>query len=309
MRKDCTIMEIRVLKYFLEVVREGNMTAAAAVLHVSQPTLSRQIMELEEELGQTLMIRGNRHITLTDEGVLFRKRAEEIISLVEKTQAEMSSSNESISGEIYIGAAETKGIKFIADVANQLKDEGYNIRYHISSGDESDVTEKLDKGLIDFGLLIGTSKAQKYNFMRLPIYDEWGVYMRKDSPLAVKSEISLNDLTSLPLIMSRQALDNNEFSGHFGIDIEKLNIVATSNLLYNASVMVERGFGYAVSLDGIINTTGDSNLCFVPIRPQIIAHMDFIWKRYQVFSKPAELFLNRVQKLFGKDENRVDGGH
>ncbi len=295
-------MEIRVLKYFLAVVREGNMTAAANVLHVSQPTLSRQLMELEEELGQTLMIRGNRHITLTDEGVLFRKRAEEIISLVEKTQAEMSSSNESISGEIYIGAAETKGIKFIADVANQLKDEGYNIRYHISSGDESDVTEKLDKGLIDFGLLIGTSKAQKYNFMRLPIYDEWGVYMRKDSPLAGRSEISLNDLTSLPLIMSRQALDNNEFSGHFGIDIEKLNIVATSNLLYNASVMVERGFGYAVSLDGIINTTGDSNLCFVPIKPQIIAHMDFIWKRYQVFSKPAELFLNRVQKLFEKDE-------
>ncbi len=295
-------MEIRVLKYFLAVVREGNMTAAANVLHVSQPTLSRQLMELEEELGQTLMIRGNRHITLTDEGVLFRKRAEEIISLVEKTQAEMSSSNESISGEIYIGAAETKGIKFIADVANQLKDEGYNIRYHISSGDESDVTEKLDKGLIDFGLLIGTSKAQKYNFMRLPIYDEWGVYMRKDSPLAGRSEISLNDLTSLPLIMSRQALDNNEFSGHFGIDIEKLNIVATSNLLYNASVMVERGFGYAVSLDGIINTTGDSNLCFVPIKPQIIAPMDFIWKRYQVFSKPAELFLNRVQKLFGKDE-------
>lgn len=292
-------MEIRVLKYFLAVVREGNMTAAADVLHVSQPTLSRQLMELEEELGQTLMIRGNRHITLTDEGVLFRKRAEEIISLVEKTQAEMSSSNESISGEIYIGAAETKGIKFIADVANQLKDEGYNIRYHISSGDESDVTEKLDKGLIDFGLLIGTSKVQKYNFMRLPIYDEWGVYMRKDSPLAVKSEINLNDLSSLPLIMSRQALDNNEFSGHFGIDIEKLNIVATSNLLYNASVMVERGFGYAVSLDGIINTTGDSNLCFVPIKPQIIAPMDFIWKRYQVFSKPAELFLNRVQKLFG----------
>lgn len=294
-------MEIRVLKYFLAIVREGNMTAAADILRISQPTLSRQLMELEEELGQTLMIRGNRHITLTNEGVLFRKRAEEIISLVEKTQSEMSSASENISGEIYIGAGETKGIKFIADVANHLKAEGYNICYHISSGDESDVTEKLDKGLIDFGLLIGTSRVQKYNFMRLPIYDRWGVYMRKDSPLAVRPEIELKELTSLPLIMSRQALDNNEFSGHFGIDVEKLNIVATCNLLYNASVMVEHGFGYAVSLDGLINTTGDSNLCFVPLKPKIAAHMNFIWKRYQVFSKPAELFLNRVQELFGKD--------
>jgi len=290
-------MEFRVLNYFLAVVREGNITAAAESLHVSQPTLSRQLMDLEEELGQTLLIRGNRHITLTDEGILFRKRAEEIVSLVEKTQAEMAVTNNTFSGDIYIGAAETKGFKVIADVAKQLQSEGYNICYHISSGNEIDVTEQLDKGLIDFGLLIGTSNAQKYHFLRLPIQDKWGVFMRKDSPLASKSEIDIKELLTLPLIMSKQALDNNEFSGHFGITIDKLNVVATYNLLYNAAVMVEQGFGYAISLDGIINTTGDSNLCFVPLKQQITAHMDLIWKRYQVFSKPAKLFLDRIQKI------------
>jgi len=295
-------MEIRVLNYFLAVVREGNITAAAQSLHVSQPTLSRQLMDLEEELGQTLLIRGNRHVTLTEEGLLFCKRAEEIVSLVEKTQAEMAVANDTFSGNIYIGAAETKGFKLIADAAKQLQSEGYNICYHISSGDEADVTEKLDKGLIDFGLLIGTSKAHKYNFMRLPIYDLWGVYMRKDSPLAEKSELELNELSSLPLIMSRQALDNNEFSGYFEKNVETLNIVVTSNLLYNASVMVESGLGYAVSLDGIINTTGDSNLRFVPLKPQVTANMYLIWKRYQIFSKPAELFLNRLQRAFGSEE-------
>lgn len=292
-------MEIRVLKYFLAVVREGNITAAADVLHVSQPTLSRQLMELEEELGQILMIRGNRHITLTDEGVLFRKRADEIISLVEKTQAEMSFANKNISGEIHIGAAETKGIGIIADIAKQLQNEGANIRYHIFSGNAFDVTEQLDKGLLDFGLLIGEANTQKYNFLRLKSNDKWGLLMRKDSPLAAEKEIAIKDIASLPLIISRQSVHNNEFSGFLGSDAEKLNIVATYNLLYNASVMVERGFGYAVCLDGIINTTGSSGLCFVPFKPQIDTHMEFVWKRYQVFSKPAEVFLSRIQSLFG----------
>lgn len=295
-------MEIRVLKYFLAVVREGNMTAAADVLHVSQPTLSRQLMELEEELGQTLMIRGNRHITLTDEGVLFCKRADEIISLVEKTQAEMSSANKNISGEIYIGAAETRGISILADIAKQLRDEGVNIRYHIFSGNAFDVTEQLDKGLLDFGLLIGTVNTQKYNFLRLKSNDKWGLLMRKDSPLASEKEIAIKDIVSLPLITSRQSVHNNEFSGFLGSDAEKLNIVATYNLLYNAAVMVGHGLGYAVCLDGIINTSGNSELCFVPFKQQIDTHMEFVWKRYQVFSKPAEVFLNRIQSLFGVKE-------
>lgn len=292
-------MEIRALKYFLAVVREGNMTAAADVLHVSQPTLSRQLMELEEELGQTLMIRGNRHITLTDEGILFRKRADEIISLVEKTQSEMSAANKNISGEIRIGAAETKSIGIIADIAKQLQDEGVNIRYHIFSGNAFDVTEQLDKGLLDFGLLIGTADTQKYNFLRLKSSDKWGLLVRGDSALASKKEIAIKEIISLPLIISRQSVYNNEFSGFLGSDAEKLNIVATYNLLYNAAVMVERGLGCAVCLDGIINTTGDSELCFVPFNAQIDTHMKFVWKRYQVFSKPAELFLRRIQSLFG----------
>ena len=294
-------MEIRVLKYFLAVVREGNITAAADALHVSQPTLSRQLMELEQELGQTLMIRGNRHITLTDDGVLFRKRADEIIRLVEKTQSELSGADKNISGEIYIGAAETRGISILADIAKQLLDEGINIRYHIFSGNAFDVTEQLDKGLLDFGLLIGAANTQKYNFLRLKSDDKWGLLMRKDSPLASKKEIAIKEIVPLPLITSRQSVHNNDFSGFLGSDAEKLNVVATYNLLYNAAVMVERGLGYAVCLDGIINPTGESELCFVPFKQQIDMHMEFIWKRYQVFSKPAELFLNRIQSLFGID--------
>lgn len=288
-------MEIRVLNYFLAVVREGNITAAARMLHVSQPTLSRQLMELEEELGVTLMIRGNRRIELTEEGVIFHKRAEEIISLVEKTRSEISA-GEPVSGDIYIGAAEARGVKIIADAVKELKDEGIDIRCHITSGNAVDVAERLDKGLIDFGLLLGNSDSRKYNSLRLPARDRWGLLVRKDSPLAERGEIGISELPSLPLIISKQALENNEFSGHLGVHADKLNITATYNLLYNASVMAEEGLGCVLCIDGIINTTGDSDLRFIPLRPRLYTHMDLVWKRYQVFSKPAELFLEKIRK-------------
>ncbi len=242
-------MELRVLNYFLAVAREKNITAAARSLHISQPTLSRQLMDLEEEIGQTLMVRGNRRITLTEEGMLFRKRAEEIMSLVEKTRLEMTAANESMSGDIYIGAAETRGIKIIADTAKELQSDGYNIRYHISSGNAADVTEQLDKGLIDFGLIIGASNAPKYSFLRLPFEDRWGLLVRKDDPLAEKDGIEIKELRSLPIIASKQALDNGEFSSRFGITPDELNISATYNLLYNASVMVEEGLGCALDTE------------------------------------------------------------
>lgn len=289
-------LELRVLRYFLTVAREASILGAANFLHISQPTLSRQLKDLEEELGTTLFIRGNRNITLTDEGMLLRKRAEEIINLVDKTESEFSSTDDIISGDIYIGGGETDAIRMIAKIAKELQSDYPHIRYHLFSGNADDVAEQLDKGLLDFGIFIEPADIKKFDYIRLPLKDTWGLLMRKDSPLANKNTISPSDLYNLPLINSGQSLVTNELSGWIGHNIEKLNIVATYNLVYNASIMVEEGFGYALCLDKLINTTGKSNLCFRPLSPKLEANLDIVWKKYQIFSRAAEEFLKRVQK-------------
>ena len=290
-------MEIRLLKYFLAVAREENITAAAESLHITQPTLSKQLMELEDEFGKKLFIRGKRKITLTEDGILLRKRAGEIVDLLEKTQAELKNmNNEIISGDIYIGAGETEGMRIIAKLSIKLQKKYPNIHYHLFSGNSEDVIEKLDKGLIDFGVLIEPTDIKKYGYVKLPVYDTWGVLMRKDSDLAKKDCIEPNDLLDIPLLCSRQALANNEFSIWFGDNTEKLNVVATYNLIYNASLYVEEGFGYAVTLDKLINLTDDSNLCFKPIIPNLKANLVMVWKKYQVFSKATQIFLDELQK-------------
>lgn len=298
-------MEIRLLKYFLAVAREENITAAAEILHITQPTLSKQLMELEDELGKKLFIRGKRKITLTEDGMLLRKRAGEIVDLIEKTQAELKNlDNEAISGDIYIGAGETEGMKIIAKVSSNLQKKYPNIHYHLFSGNGEDVMEKLDKGLIDFGVLIEPNDIKKYGYIKLPVYDTWGLLMRKDSDLAKKDYIEPNDLLTIPLLCSRQALANNEFSVWFGDNIEKLNVVATYNLIYNASLYVEEGFGYALTLDKLINLTDDSNLCFKPIIPNLKANLVMVWKKYQVFSKATQKFLEELQNEINIENKR-----
>lgn len=291
-------MEFRVLKYFLAVAREENISAAAESLHVTQPTLSRQLMDLEEELGKTLFTRGNRRITLTEEGMLLRKRAEEIVNLVDKTEAEIMDSDDDISGDVYIGSGETEGVRLIAKAARQLQAEGYNIRYHLFSGNAVSVAERIDKGLIDFGIFSEATNLQKYDSIRLPYTDTWGVLMRKDSPLAQKTAVCPKDLWELPLIVSQQANDNNELSGWMKRDREQLRIVATYNLLYNASLMVEEGLGYAICFDKLIKITEGGALCFKPLRPARTARLEIAWKRHQVFSKAADLFLKKLQENF-----------
>lgn len=291
-------MEFRVLKYFLAVAREENISAAAESLHVTQPTLSRQLMDLEEELGKTLFTRGNRRITLTEEGILLRKRAEEIVNLVDKTEAEIMDSDDDISGDVYIGSGETEGVRLVAKAAKQLQEEGYNIRYHLFSGNAISVAERIDKGLIDFGIFSEATNLQKYDSIRLPYTDTWGVLMRKDSPLAQKAAVCPEDLWDLPLIVSQQADSNNELSGWMKRDKEQLHIVSTYNLLYNASLMVEEGLGYAICFDKLIKQTEEGALCFKPLKPARTARLDIAWKRYQVFSKAAELFLKKLQESY-----------
>ncbi len=295
-------MEIRVLRYFLAVAREGNITAAANQLHLTQPTLSRQIRDLEEELGQQLLIRKSHRVALTPEGMLLRKRAEEIISMVDKTEAEFSSMDNTVSGDIYIGGGETYAILQIAEIIKEMRDDYPDIHYHLYSGNSQDVTERLDKGLLDFGILIQPADISKYDYLNLPAKDTWGVIMRKDSPLAKKAYIEKNDLLTAPLIFSRQAMSphrtGNEVADWFGKDFDKLNIVTTFNLVYNAAIMVEAGIGYAVTIDKLTNTTESSNLCFLPLKPKLESGLNIIWKKYQVFSPAAELFWEKLKEKF-----------
>jgi len=289
-------MEFRVLRYFLAVVREETILAAAESLHVTQPTLSRQLMELEEELGKKLFVRGKRKNTLTEEGMLLRKRAEEIIELVEKTKAEIKASDDDVSGDVYIGGGETEGLQFIAGMIKELQKDFPKIVFHVTSGNAEEVTERLDRGLFDFGVIIDPADLGKYDFMKLPGHDVWGVLMRRDSPLAKKKSIRHKDLLGLPLIIADQALLRNKFSGWTGGKYDQLNIVATYNLLFNASLMVKEGVGYALGLDRIISTSEDSGLCFRPLEPRFEVGLNLIWKKYQVFSKPCRIFIERMQQ-------------
>ncbi|WP_392551302.1 LysR family transcriptional regulator [Orbus wheelerorum] len=291
-------MDIKVLRYFLALAREESITAAAQYLHLTQPTLSRQLSELEQELGKTLFIRGSRKITLTEDGIRLRKRAEEILELVKKTKQEFQTSAELISGNIFIGCGETHAVELIAQVIKDLHSEHPNINIHIYSGDADEVTEQIDKGLLDFGLLIGADNISKYDSLLLPAKDTWGVLMRKDSPLATKDTISPQDLWDLPLIFSKQKEVDKRLTHWLKRDLEKLNVIATYNLIYNASLMVEKNIGYALSLDKLINTTGDSLLCFKPLSPPLTVDINLVCKRYQVFSKAAELFLQRIKQVF-----------
>lgn len=291
-------MELRVLRYFLAVAREQNISGAAEILHISQPTLSRQLMDLEEKFGKKLFIRGNRRITLTDEGILLQKRAEEIIDLADKTEAELMSSENAISGDIYIGSGETKAMQLIAEIIKEFQLEYPDVKFHIHSGNAQDVSERLDKGLLDFGVLIASSDIGKYEFLRMPATDRWGVLMKKDAPLAQKDTIVPDDLRNLPLICSRQMMKEQNIRAWIKSSEEKLNIVATYNLIYNASLLVAADVGYAICLDKLIKVDDGDMLCFRPIEPSVELHLDFVWKKYQVFSKAAELFLKRIQKSF-----------
>lgn len=291
-------MEIRVLKYFLAVAQEESISKAAESLHITQPTLSRQLMDLENELKTKLFIRGkrNKNVTLTDEGKLLKARAQEIVELANKTEAEFIFDDKNITGDIYIGGGETDAMRIVAKVIKNLSKAQPGIKYHLYSGNGEDVTEKLNKGLLDFGIFIEPVDKKEYGFIQLPQNDKWGILMRKDSPLAAKEYIEPNDLREIPILSSRQFLVRNLISGWLGYDFENLNIVGSYNLLYNASIMVDEGFGNAICIDKLINFTGESNLCFKPFKPTLEVGILIAWKKNQPLSKCAKLFLQKLQQ-------------
>lgn len=276
------------------------MTGAARVLHVTQPTLSRQLQELEEELGQKLFVRGSHSVTLTPEGMLLRKRAEEILDMVRKTETEFGSLGETAAGEVHIGGGETEAMRQIARIIGELQQEHPRLRFHLYSGNAEDVTERLDKGLLDFGLQIQPVDITRYHSLRLPDQDVWGVLMRKSCPLAGKTAVTRRDLEGLPLICSRQVMrrisQENAYADWFGAERSNLKVTATYNLIYNAALLVEEGGGYAITLDKLVDMTGHRDLCFRPLEPKVESGVYFVWKKHQLFSKAAELFLDRLRR-------------
>lgn len=286
-------MDIRTMQYYLAVVREGTISAAAETLHVAQPSLSRQMKDLEEELGASLFVRGNRKITLTEEGMILRKRAEEIVQLMQMTEEEISQIKNHISGSVRIGAGESYSFHYLSRTAASIAEDHPDIRFNITSGDTQDLMDELNNGLIDFAVIFTEVDHSLYQSIQLPAEDGFGVLMPKDCPLAQKNEIHLSDLKSLPVIVSRSS--EPYFTG--SKEVSSLNIVATYNLIYNASLLVEDGLGYAICFDRLINTTGDSPLCIKPLLPRITNAGNLIWKKYQVFSPAVQLFIDRIRKM------------
>ncbi|MEI0795817.1 LysR family transcriptional regulator [Brachyspira pilosicoli] len=295
-------MEIRVLKYFLTTIREGNITKAAKYLNLTQPNLSRQINMLERDIGHKLFERKHNNIILTPEGILLKKRAEEIINMVDKTRAEFNFTDKVIAGDIFIGAGETWAMSLVASVMKDVQSDYPHIRYNIYSGNFQDITEKLDKGLLDFGLLIDPADLSKYDYLKIPLKDTWGLAMRKDSPLSNKKNITKRDLLNIPLIISRQVIEteieDNDFSRWFSDTFDNLNITATYNLIYNALIMVSEGMGYALCLDKLIDNMYHQNICFIPLKPKLESGINIVWKKNQEFSRASKIFLDRLTNKF-----------
>ncbi len=287
-------MEIRVLKYFAETAKHKSMTKAAKTLHVTQPTLSRQLKDLEEELGQKLFTRSNYHIHLTPEGELLYKRAMDILDIVDKTTTEFQSMNEFNGGDIHIGCAESYGIITIAKTLKTLKERYSNIKFHLYSGNFQTVSEKLNHGLLDVAITVQNIDTSNYNFLDLPYTDTWGILMRKDSPLANQTEMKINDILSLPLIISRQGF-SDEMPNELKNMQSKMNVIGTYDLIYNASLFVQQGLGYALCLNHLVDTSSESNLCFIPITPIIVSPMKIIWPNNQLLSQTTELFLSELK--------------
>lgn len=295
-------MEIRVLRYFLETAREENMTRAAERLYISQPTMSKQLKELEKELGVKLFKRSNYNIKLTEAGMILRERAEDILSLVDKTLEEFKSLDSMNSGDIFVGAPESEAMEQFAQVVSDLQKQHPGIRCNIYSGNMQDVCEKLDKGLLDFAIVMNYVDLKKYQYLPMMTADTWGVILRRDDPLAANEAFTISMLKELPLICSRQWVDY-ELPQWFGSDTNDVNITATYNLPYNGAIMAKAGVGYAMMLDKLVHTDEKSELVFRPLLDVPKSEMFIIWRKNQTFTPVSELLVKTLRKKFDKSYN------
>lgn len=293
------MIETRLLQYFLAVAEEQSITKAAEYLHISQPTLSKQMMDLEEALGRQLLVRSRKKITLTEEGTFLRGRAQEIISLMDKTESAFRENEQSISGDVYIGCGEHRSTFTIMQIIRSIQEEYPDIRFHFFSSNADAIIERLDKGLLDMGFLLEPEITPRYDYKKLPLREAWGILMRKDSPLADVETISFAMLADLPLIMPSQTSNRGRMKAYFTEANVNPHVVSTYNLIYNAGLMVEAGIGYALCIDELINTAGSHPLTFRPLSPELYSDVYLFTKKYQVFSKAAKLFLSRLEANIG----------
>ncbi len=289
-------MEIRVLQYFLEAAREESITRAASALHISQPTLSKQLKDLEEELGKKLFVRSNYSIKLTDEGMLLRKRAEDILELVDKTMTEFQSLGLVLGGDVYIGCAESHLIKYLANVIKEFRQSYPGFRFHIQSGNTEQVTERLDRGLLDMAVIVEPPNMAHYNYIEIPGVDTWGILMLKSHPLAKKEHITIDDLKDVDLICSEQSI-KADIPRWCGQKADSLHYIGFTNLFYNGSVFVKEGLGCMLTFEHLADTGNDSALCFRPLFPILENKMYLIWKKYQVFTPIAKIFTDTLTRL------------
>ncbi|WP_107994720.1 LysR family transcriptional regulator [Trichococcus paludicola] len=291
-------MELRVMHYFLTVVYEENITSAAEKLHITQPTLSRQMMQLEEELGVQLFRRGKRKIALTSEGLLLKRRAEEILDLTNRTEKELKQQKPLMNGEIAIGGGETQFMRLLAEHIKRFSLDYPQVTYKFYSADADEIKDRANKGLLDICLLTEPVDVEKFDFLRIPQKEKWGVLMRKDSPLAQNAEINPDDLLPYPILVAGRSIVRNELVNWFGDVFDRMNIIGSYNLIYNAALMVEADLGYALCLEKLIPDSEDGPLCFRLLDPVLETGVVIVWKKYQTFPPVVAKFIEELKNAF-----------
>jgi len=291
-------MELRIMQYFLTVVYEENITSAAEKLHITQPTLSRQMMQLEEELGVQLFRRGKRKIALTSEGLLLKRRAEEILDLTNRTEKELKQQKPLMNGEIAIGGGETQFMRLLAEHIKRFSLDYPQVTYKFYSADADEIKDRANKGLLDICLLTEPVDVEKFDFLRIPQKEKWGVLMRKDSPLAQKEEINPDDLLPYPILVAGRSIVRNELVNWFGDAFDRMNIIGSYNLIYNAAIMVEADLGYALCLEKLIPDSEDGPFCFRLLDPVLETGVVIAWKKYQTFPPVVAKFIEELKNAF-----------
>lgn len=295
------MIETRLLYYFLTVARERNITNAAKALHITQPTLSRQMALLEEEIGARLFLRGSRPLSLTDEGILLRRRAEEVLELLEKTQREVQAHEEAVEGAVSIGCGELASAKLVAEMTAEFSRQYPKVTFDVYTANADRIKQRMDNGLTDIGLLLEPVDMERYEYIRLPVKERWVAIMPSGVPLARHAYVTAKDLAEIPVIMPSRQKIHDEVASWFGDDYEQLHVIGTSNLSTNAALMVHAGMGYALSVEGALPFLEESDICMRPLHPELTASSVLAWKRGQPFQSAVRHFLSFAKCFLGME--------
>ena len=295
-------MELRTLRYFLAAAQEENITRAADILHVTQPTLSRQIMDLERELGVTLMLRGKNGLKLTDDGILFRQRAQEIVELADRLEKDFAERQNDIGGMVVIGASEVGGSQTLAKLIKEFSEKYPAVQFKLYNETVDNIKDRLDKGLVDIGLLLEPIDVTKFDYIRLSQQDTWGLLVRDDHELAERSSLTAEDVVSCPLILPLRENMRAEILHWLGREEKDLKIPMFYTLLSNAALMVAEGLGCAFCMDGALAIRSDPRLRFIPLEPRRMTHSVLVWKKNKLFSPATSLFIQEINMLRAKIE-------